>query len=338
MYYNGNESLTHNKLFNFIVGNRGAGKTYWSKEWSIKDFIKNKNQFVYVRRFKEELKSKSKFFDDIAHKFEGHTFAVKGNNILIDDEIAGVFMSLSTAKINKSNAYPRVNKIIFDEFILDKGFYHYLTDEVTNFLDLYETISRMRIDVDTMKENNVVKVYFLSNAITVSNPYFLYFNMKINPSKRFQHFGSSDDLLVELVANRDFIELKKQTRFGKIIDGTSYGNYAIENNFLRDDKTFIETKTGKSIHYFSFKYYDRLYHIWIDFSEGKYFVSKDKDPTRTSIYCLTQSDHSPNTFLTKGTKDRRIKEFIRNYQLGNVYFEDINLKNVFFEIIRLFLL
>jgi hypothetical protein len=235
-------------------------------------------------------------------------------------------------------AYPDVNKIIFDEFILDKGYYHYLTDEVNNFLELYETISRMRIDVETMEEVNPVRVFFLSNAITVSNPYFLYFNMKINPHKRFQHFGSSKDMLVELVANKEFIELKKQTRFGKIIDGTAYGNYAIENNFLRDDKTFIEKKTATSRHYFTFRYYARDYHIWIDTTEGKYFVSKDSDPSRQSLYCLTQSDHSPNTMLTKGKKDWRIKEFIDNYQLGNVYFEDINLKNVFFEIIRLFLL
>lgn len=336
MYYNGNEALTHNKLFNFIVGNRGAGKTYWSKEWAIKDFIKNKNQFVYLRRFKEELKSKSKFFDDIVHKFEGHKLEVKGNNIMIDDEIAGTFMSLSTAKINKSNAYPRVNKIIFDEFILDKGYYHYIPDEVINFLELYETISRMRIDLGTMKEVNVLKVFFLSNAITVSNPYFLYFNMRVNPERRFQHFH--EDILVELVANKEFIEIKKKTRFGKLIGGTSYGDYAIENSFYRDDKTFIEKKTGNSRHYFSFKYYDRYYHIWLDMKEGKFFVSKDKDPSVESYYCLTQSDHSPNTYLTKGSKDYRLKEFIKNYQLGNVFYEDINLKNITFEIIKLFLL
>jgi spore photoproduct lyase len=212
MYYNGNEALTHNKLFNFIVGNRGSGKTFWSKEWAIKDYIKNKNQFVYLRRYKEELKAKSKFFDDINYKFPDIEFKIKGQNILINDEIAGTFMSLSTAKINKSNAYPNVNKIIFDEFILDKGYYHYIPDEVVNFLELYETISRMRIDSETMKEVNPVRVFFLSNAITVSNPYFLYFNMRVNPDKKFQHF--KDDLLVELVANRDFIEMKKYLIIG----------------------------------------------------------------------------------------------------------------------------
>jgi hypothetical protein len=42
--------------------------------------------------------------------------------------------------------------------------------------------------------------------------------------------------------------------------------------------------------------------------------------------------------LLKGRKDRFLGDFVDNYKLGNVYFEDINLKNVFFEIIKLFLL
>ena len=41
IFYNGNRTLTHNCLFNFIVGSRGAGKTFWFKKWAIEDFIKN---------------------------------------------------------------------------------------------------------------------------------------------------------------------------------------------------------------------------------------------------------------------------------------------------------
>lgn len=342
IFYNGNEALTYNKLFNFVVGNRGAGKTYWAKDWAIRDFLKKGNQFIYLRRYKEELKNpKKNFFDDISPKFPKHEFKVKGDQIFIDDKVAGCFMALSTAKIQKSTPYPKVNKIIFDEFILDKGFYHYLQDEVVNFLELYETINRLRINFETMQEENPLKVFFLSNAITVSNPYFLYFKMNIEtPNKRFYQIELEGvkDILVEFVAKKEFIDLKKQTRFGRLVSGTEYGNYAIDNNFYRDNKTFIEKKTGKAHHYFSLKYYDRLYNVWLDPIEGKYFISKDKDPYTKTVFSLTQSDHSPNTFLLKGRKDRFLADFIENYKLGNVYYEDINLKNVFFEIIRLFLI
>jgi hypothetical protein len=327
MYYNICEALTHNKLINFVVSARGLGKTYSAKEWAIRDFLKNGSQFIYVRRFKEELKKPRKsFFDDIIEKFPDVTFKIDGDTIKIDGEVAGNFLSLSTAKIQKSTPFPKVNKIIFDEFIIDSGYYHYLPDEVTNFLEMYWTIARDRD----------CRVFFLSNAITITNPYFMYFNIKINNlEKRFHHFG---DILVDLPRDLEHEEKMFNTRMGKIIKGTSYADYAITNKFLRDDDTFVEKKTGKARHYFTFKYKDKLYYIWVDWSEGKYFVSKDKDPYQELVFCLTQSDHSPNTMLLKGRKDRMLSEFVENYKLGNVYFEDINIKNIFFEIIKLFLL
>lgn len=329
MYYSVYEALTHNKLINFVISSRGLGKTFSAKEWAIKDFKKSGSQFIYVRRYKEELKKPKKtFFDDLIkeNKFPNDEFEIKGDIIYVNGEVAGNFISLSTAKIQKSTPFPMVNKIIFDEFIIDNGFYHYLPDEVINFLEMYWTIARDRD----------CRVFFLSNAITITNPYFMYFNIKINNmSKRFHHFG---DILVELPQDKEHEEKMYNTRMGKIVKGTAYGDYAISNKFYRDSDTFIAKKTGKARHYFTFKYKDNFYYIWVDWSEGKYFISHDKDPYQEIVFSLTQSDHSPNTMLLKGRKDRFLSDFVENYKLGNVYYEDINLKNIFFEIIKLFLL
>lgn len=329
MYYSGNEALTHNCLFNFIVGNRGAGKTYWSKEWAIKDFLKNGSQFIYVRRYKEEFNKgkKEKFFDDIVDKFPDHEFKVKGYTAFIDKKPCGQFMALSTSKIEKSTSFPFVNKIIFDEFILDKGFYHYVPDEVTNFLELYETVARTRDNV---------RVFFLSNAISVTNPYFLYW--KITPNMKTRFTKPVNDMLVELVQNKEFIDFKSQTRFGKLISGTLYGQYAIENKFLRDNKDFLGKKTGKSKHYFTLKYNNKMYGVWVDETVGCYFVSEDIDNFCKLIYSITLTDHTPNTMLLKGGKSRVLKDFMENYKLGNVYFESMNVKNVVYEIVRLYLI
>lgn len=327
MYYSVFETLTHNKLINFIISSRGLGKTYSCKEWAIKDFKKTGGQFIYVRRFKEELKKPKKtFFDDMLDKFPDDEFKIEGDIIKINGEVCGNFMSLSTAKIQKSTPFPKVNKIIFDEFIIDNGFYHYLQDEVINFLEMYWTIARKRD----------CRVFFLSNAITITNPYFMYFDIKINNmNKRFHHFG---DMLVDLPHDEEHEEEMYNTRMGKIIKGTAYGDYAISNKFYRDNNTFICKKTAKARHYFTFKYKDNMYYIWVDWGEGKYFISEDKDPYQTLTFSLTQSDHSPNTMLLKGRKDKFLGDFVDNYKLGNVYFENINLKNIFFEIIKLFLL
>lgn len=328
MYYTGYQTLSFNCLFNFVVGNRGAGKTYWFKEWAIKDFLKTGSQFIYLRRYETEFDKgkKEKFFDDIVDQFPDHEFKVKGYVAYIDGKVAGYFKPLSTAKIEKSVPYPLVNKIGYDEFVLDKGFHHYIPDEVINFLEFYETVARTRDNV---------RVFFLSNAITVTNPYFLYWNIRIN-SKQYQRVR--DDMIVELVQNKEFIEMKKKTRFGKLVAGTKYGDYAVENTFLRDDDVFIGKKTGKAKFSFTLKYNGKKYGVWIDYEVGKYFVSDDVDKSCKLVYSITLQDHTVNTMLVKGKQSYILGNFTKNYQNGNVVFENMNIKNVCYEIIRLFLL
>lgn len=325
MWYDGNKTLTHNCLFNFIIGNRGGGKTYWSKSWAVRDFLKTGSQFIYVRRYKAELKKNKQFFNDLIvnNEFDGVKFDVKGMNYFINDKQAGTALSLSTSKIEKSTAFPKVNKIIFDEFIIDKGVYHYLSDEVINFLELYETVARMRD----------VKVFFLSNAITTVNPYFLYFDIKLPYGKNIY---KKNDILLELVQDSEFIESKKQTRFGKIIEGTQYADYSINNKFLRDDKTFIEKKSGECQFSFGFKYHGELYGVWLSYNLGKMWVSLDIEPTTRNIYSLTLDDHTNNTLLlSQLNKSFYFRNFIENYKIGNVRFESTKIKNVCYEVIKL---
>ena len=214
MYYEIGKALSYNCLFNFIVGMRGVGKTYAFKRWAIQDFLKNKNEFIYIRRYKTEVTAQrlKSFFDDIQPEFPNVAFKVKGNMFYINDEYAGQAQALSTGKILKSIPFPKVSKICFDEFILDKGVYHYLQDEVTNFLELYSTIARLRD----------VIVFFLSNAYTISNPYFDYFNI-VPPYGNKTIKRINNEILVEVIKNEEYTNAAMKTRFGSIINGTAYG-------------------------------------------------------------------------------------------------------------------
>lgn len=332
IFYNGNRTLTHNCLFNFIVGSRGAGKTFWFKKWAIEDFIKNENQFVYVRRYeKETKKSRKTFFDDIRFLFPDHELKVRGNEFYIDDKLAGYCIVLSTAKIEKSVSYPFVNKIGFDEFLIEQGHYRYLPDEVGAFLNLYETIARPG------SGHCDVTVFFMANAITWTNPYFLYFNVK-QPTKIDKNgklIWKNGEILIELTAGEGFIEAKKKTRFGSIIDGTAYGDYSINNQFLLDDTTFIEKKSPEARYYFTFKYKGNEFGVWADFIDGKMWVSKSVDPSYRLIFSVTMKDHEPNTmFLKNLSRAGHFKTFIDAYKMGCVYFEDINIKNITYEVIK----
>lgn len=324
MWYDINQTLSYNTLFNFIIGNRGGGKTFACKDWAIRDFLKSGSQFVYMRRYKQEFKKNAHFFDAIKFKYPDVQFSVdKSGTYLINDEPAGFPMPLSTAKIEKSNEFPKVNKIIFDEFIIDKGVYRYLTDEVTSFLEAYETISRMR----------EVRVFFLSNAITISNPYFAYFDITLPYGS---NIARKDDLLIQLVQNDDFIEAKKQTRFGKIIQGTRYAEYSIENKFLRDTKEFLAKKTGNARYLFTLAYMGVKYGIWVDYDAGLMYMSENVDGSCKFIFTTTTEDHKPNTLLLKQPKkDPLFAEVLKQFEYGNLRFESIKIKNVFLEIMKM---
>lgn len=322
-YWDINRPLSYNALFNFIVGNRGGGKTYGCKKFVIKRFLKYKEEFIYLRRYKREFDDFKQFFADIAEEFPEHEFKVTGLKCYIDDELCGRGLVLSTSKIKKSVSYPKVTTIIFDEFIIDRGVYHYIQDEVTQFLECYETVSRMRD----------VRVFFLSNAITITNPYFLYFGLKIPYGSDISCKG---DVLIQVYSNQDFIKAKKQTRFGKIIAGTKYEKYSVENEFLRDNKTFVEKKSGNCSLIFCFTYKGVVYGVWRSYSRGKMWVSLNYDQGYSN-YVLTKDDLTPNTLLISSLRDsRNFKQFVEQYKNGNVYFESVNIKNICYEIMRLY--
>lgn len=69
-FYDGGNAISYNALFSFIIGGRSIGKTYYYKRKAIKDFLKKKKQFIYLRRYKEELqKTISSFFNDVKNEF-----------------------------------------------------------------------------------------------------------------------------------------------------------------------------------------------------------------------------------------------------------------------------
>lgn len=321
------KTLTYNCLFNFIIGNRGCGKTYGAKKRAVKLFLEKGYQFVYLRRFKEELdETAESYFNDIIlnNEFPDVVIEYKGGCYFINDQLAGYGMALTKAKDYKSISYPMVYLIIFDEFLIeDNGYARYLKNEVKQFLNFYMSIDRYR----------GCTVLFLANSVSMINPYTLYFNLSLPYGSNIVRKG---DILLQLVQDEEFIRERKQTRFGRIVAGTDFEEYAIENKFIQDSKTFIMKKTPKARYYITFVYMGNKYGIWVDYDEGKFFVSNDVDPSSPLVYSFTIDDHSPNTMLlSQINKSPLFKKFIENYKMGNVYFENQKVKNVVYEVIKL---
>ena len=318
-----NTILSYNKLLNFVVGLRGGGKTYGSKKKVIQNFIRKHKQFVYIRRYKSEMReAKKKFFDDVKQEFPDLNFKVVGNTALIDDKIAGFFITLSISSTFKSVPFPDVNFIIFDEFLIDKSTFRYLPNEVTVFLDCVETIFRNRDDGT---------ILCIGNAISFSNPYFLYFSI-VQTGKEF---FTLPNICVQHYTNEQFIEEKYRTRFGQLVKGTEYANYSIENNYILDSKRFIERRSKSATFRCAIIYKGRTFGFWRDLDLGRIYCDQTYDPQSGFIFTLLAEDHKTNAILVRHLKNNFTREIKYAFEVGALRFSDQVTKNLCFEILSM---
>ena len=336
-YYDYDKVMGYGSTFNFLITSRGLGKTYGAIKMAVKDYLKNGHEFIYLRRYKTEISSASKHLFDALNlnkEFKDYNLLCEGNKFFIqkhktDDnekpekQLIGYAIALSTANILKSTNFAKVRTIIYDEFLLGPGVFHYLPNEVEAFLDFYETVSRMRD----------VRVFFLGNAITQSNPYFNYFHLTLPFNSNFKTFKNGL-IVVNYATNEDYVEAKKITKFGQLIAGTHYSDYAIENDWLSDDEAFIEKKVGYCKNISVVKINGKLYGVWRSSENKRYYISEDYDPCNICVMSLDKADHDEETILMNARKNPFFKFVIDNFRVGNVRFETINVKNEFLTIIN----
>ena len=326
-WYNPKKTLTHNALFNMVIGARSVGKSYNVLMMCIDKFKKNGKQFIYLRRYATELdESKETIFDQIIldAQYPDDKITFDGDCYFLNGHLMGYAMALTKAKAYKSSSFPNVWLIIFEEFIIEEDAHsHYLKNEVKKFLGYYMTIDRYR----------GVKVFFLGNNYTMFNPYTMYWSL-VSPNGRDVIKAKKGKILLELVV--DTMKEHHESDFASIIEGTDFAEYALYNKSPIDNNNFIMKKTEKCNYYFTFKYSDNLYGVWVDYSEGKFFVSKNIDPYFKTVYSVTLDDHTPNTLLLKSVnKSIYFKTFIDNYKSGNVYFESMTIKSIVYNVIKL---
>ena len=210
-WYDPNKTLTHNALFNIIIGARSCGKSYGLKKRVIKNFKDKQQHFIYLRRYGNELdESKEKYFDDIIfnNEFPDDVITFENDCYFLNGQLFGYAMALTKAKHYKSSSFPIVSLIIFEEFIIEEdGYSRYLKNEVEVFLGFYMSIDRYR----------GVKVFFLGNNYKLFNPYTNFWNIS-------KPYGSTISkvkdgaILLELLDDPDLAEKRKQTALGKIIE------------------------------------------------------------------------------------------------------------------------
>lgn len=198
-YYSLNNIQKKNATYNVIFGERSNGKTYAVLKLALENFRKDRSQFAYVRRWQDDIKARrastvfnglqedgtiAKIFNDeysgvyyYAGKFYLCSYDDKGKPVYSDSDVLGYTFALSETEHGKSNSYPNVTLIMFDEFLTK---HLYLPDEFVLFMNTVSTIVRLRTNV---------KIYMLGNTVNKFCPYFQ--EMGLNHIKEMKQ-GSID--------------------------------------------------------------------------------------------------------------------------------------------------
>lgn len=161
--------------FKILLGGRNIGKSYATKHDVLKECYQSGKEFIYLRRWDRDIKTQNvlNYFADVdvsgitdgkytnIDVFHGVIYFhnVDEDGKKTDKLTLGYAHALNLNERYKSQIFPRVIYIIYEEFITDEG---YLPDECNKLQNYVSTIFRERSGV----------VYMVGNTISKLCPYF----------------------------------------------------------------------------------------------------------------------------------------------------------------------
>lgn len=344
-YYDFGPLLSYNSPYNICAGGRGIGKTYGAKKLAIRDAIRKGEEFIYLRRYKTELSAaRDTFFADVGIEFPDKDFRIHGNRAQMsepididnyEDEAAynkavksrkwvtiGYFVALSTAQKQKSVSYPKVTKIIYDEFIIEKGALHYLPNETDAFNNFYVTVDRF---------TDRVRVFFLANAVSIMNPYMTSWDIVPTDENEFVRRGKGF-ITAHFPDSAEFAKDIYSTRFGQFIKGSDFAEFSVDNQFADQNGRLILLKGSKAKYQFTLECENGMFSVWYDMVKNTFHVHDRviKDPT---VYTLVIEKMDENKTLMT-VRDKPLAYLRSAFNTGRVYFDKDTTRNTFREIFK----
>lgn len=187
-YYELDDILKKKALYNFIIGERSNGKTTAVLRHIVRDYYETGRRGAIIRQMEEDIKGHKGaslfagmidggMIDELTDgEFQGVKFYKRAYYLGKQDEMgqwsyekepfAHIF-AISQSIHYKSNSYPNVGTIMFDEFMRQD--HMYLVDEPFLFINLLSTITR---------EKDEAIVFLIANTVSWNSPYFKTFGLK----------------------------------------------------------------------------------------------------------------------------------------------------------------
>lgn len=204
-FYTLTRILRADATYNIVIGQRSNGKTYAVLRYMLDQHVKTGSECAVIRRHREDFQSRrgDNLFSALVSngevrkitKGEWNTVVYRRRAwFLAKDTEDGLQIAqfpfcysfaLTEMESDKGNSYPKIDNVLFDEFLSRRG---YLPEEFVLFMNTVSTITRRR---------KGVRFFLLGNTVNKYCPYFKEMGLTRVPSMQpgdmaVYRFGESD--------------------------------------------------------------------------------------------------------------------------------------------------
>lgn len=326
-FYNPTKILSYNRPYCISLGVRSIGKSTGFAIHIVLDFIKNKHQFVYMRRTMDELKSTApsalnnaiRIINSYYKEPKVQSFRFEKNTYYINDEVAGYAVPLSLEQKFKSIDYSDVYWVIYDEFLPRNG--KYLGGKDNPFFEVECLESFIQTCDRRVGEaySNRVKLICIGNNMTYYNPLILSLGADRYLTTDTKYLAPKGEgyVIEQTLSVEATKDMKNSNVYKMASDKTK--RYAFEGGI--DNNAFIGKPSGKLKSICNLVYKGETFGVFYS-AEGVVWVSKNKSNSDKMI-AVTASDHSINYMLIKNWHDSPETILLRQaYNSGCILFEN----------------
>lgn len=178
-FYEGTKLLDLNCIYNFIVGGRASGKSYWMAKHLIQRYLDHGEKFVRIIRNLAYANGLSTYFaiveddmrenGDLPDDYEG--IRMKHMSYYLGEVEIGRVLSVSQEQKYKS--------LVFDRDYINMVFEEFSAGDVMDYWQspAYE-IACFQSIISTVFRHRTGKVFFIGNNYEVNNPYFQHYGVE----------------------------------------------------------------------------------------------------------------------------------------------------------------
>lgn len=339
-FYDGTKLLSLNDLNKskpeiFIcTSNRSAGKTVYFSKMLVNRFLKKKEKFILLYRFKYEIKNANdKFFSAVQNLFFPTYYmnqkmcgsGAYAELYLTQDteervgECCGYVIAINAADSVKkfSNLLSDATAMLFDEFMTENMCY--CNDEVNKFISIHNSIARGGGSM-----SRYLPVYMVSNPVDLCNPYYLALGVcdRLDPTVKFLR---GNGWVLEQGHNVDAEKALKSSAFNKAFN-CNYLEYQTGGTYMCSNKNFIVKPSGASRYVCTLYCSEKNLAVY-RYAEYYYISDALNEQNTTKIACTKETFGFDRTSITEYNVNMDLRKL---FTQGMVRFKNEVVKSIFF--------